>query len=237
MANINEVFTRTIGKKESAKTESCGFFGRNAKKIFKVFTDHAKIGPEKMDVSLSQFTAVMDVIDNINAAKREVVEIDGGRRLDDLYFYDALKDAFFGPRDVRFTKSALRSPNLIVNTDCDVVESNLTWVEFNEIIDYLKEKSNSSILTYSAMGREAIHGDLELLQKRMLIISDGNDGSTFDPADVRFYVPRDAENLLSPVMVTPAVAKLLYKESKFIDDVDEFSDEYIDALRAKFSTK
>lgn len=237
MANMNEVFTRTIGKKESAKTESCGFFGRNAKKIFKVFTDHSKVAPEKMDVSLSQFTAVMDVVDNINAAKREVVEIDGGRRLDDLYFYDALKDAFFGPRDIRFTKSALRSPNLIVENDGDVVESNLTWAEFNEIIDYLKEKSSSSILSYSAMGREAIRGDLELLQNRMLIISDGNDGSSFDPSEVKFYVPRDMETLLAPVMVTPATAKLLYKESKFIDDVDEFCDEYIAALRAKFSTK
>lgn len=237
MANKNEVFIKTIGVGESAKTESFGFFGFNASRIFKVFSDKSRVAQNKMEITPAQVQAVMKVVDNINAADRTVVEITGGRRLDDLHFFDTLKDAFFGPRDIRFTESALRSPNLVVNNDGDVITSTLKWVEFNEVIHYLKEKSSLTSLNYSAMGVEPIHGGLELLKDRMLIITEGNTGVGFEPSKVRFYIPRDAEKLVAPVMVTPDVAKLLYNESKFTDDVDEFCDEYIDRLEKFFGTK
>lgn len=237
MANKNEVFIKTIGVGEDAKTLSFGFFGFNASRIFKIFSDNSRVAQNKMEITPTQVQAVMRVVDNINAADRTVVEITGGRRLDDLHFYDALKDAFFGPRDVRFAESALRSPNLVVNNDGGVVDSTLNWVEFNEIIHYLKEKSSLSILNYSAMGVEPIHGGIELLKDRMLIITNGNTGKDFDSSEVRFYIPHDTEKILAPVTVTPDVAKLLYRETKFTDDVQEFCDEYIDRLEKLFGAK
>lgn len=237
MATKNRVFQKTITNGEQTKTMELGFFGYNANRIFDVFANHSKIGKEKMAVSSTQFGYLMDVIDNINAASRSVVEITGGRRLDDLNFFDKFKDAFFAPRDVRFTDSALLSPNVIINNEGNVVDSKLSWAEFNDIIGYLSQKSSSNDLSFSAISREAIHGKLELLDKRMLIITEGNVGLGFDAKEVKFYVPREADKLLAPVMVSPNVAKLLYNEGRIIDDVNEFCDEYVEGLRIMFEGK
>lgn len=237
MANKNEVFTKTIGTGEQAKTVTFGFFGYNANRIFDVFANHSKIGKDKMAVSSTQFRQLMDVIDGINAASRAVIEITGGRRLDDLNFFDSFKDAFFAPRDIRFTESALLSPNLVITNEGDVVKSELSWAEFNDIVGYLSQKTSLSALSFSALGREAIHGGIELLAKRLLIISDGNVGDTFKAEDVKFYIPRETDALLAPVMVSPNTAKLLYNEGRLTSDVDEFCNEYIEGLRIKFDGK
>lgn len=237
MASKTNVFQRTLKQGEQTQTVEMGFFGYNANRIFDVFANHSKIGKEKMAVSSTQFKQVMDVIDNINAANRSVVEISGGRRLDDLNFFDKFKDAFFAPRDVRFTDSALLSGNVIVTDEADVVASQLSWAEFNDIIGYLSQKSSSGDLNFSAIGREAIHGRLDLLEKRLLIITDGNSGQGFDAKTVKYYIPRETDKLLAPVVVSPNVAKLLYNESRFISDVNEFCDEYIEGLRIMFEGK
>jgi hypothetical protein len=238
MATTNKVFNKTISNGEQKKELHLGFFGYNANRIFDVFANHSKIGKEKMAVSSTQFGYLMDAIDNINAANRTVVEVTGGRRLDDLNFFDKLKDAFFAPRDVRFTESALLSRNLVVTSNDTVIDTKLNWAEFNDIVGYLSEKaSQKDSLSYSAMGREAIHGKMEMLEKRMLIVTEGRDNPKFKFENVKFYVPREADKLLAPVMVTPGVASLLYNQNRFITDVDEFCDEYIEGLRILFDGK